>query len=360
MKKLIQMDPDYKSFIRELKQKVVSARMRTMLAANAEQIKLYWEIGQEIINQQKESTWGAKLLEQVSQDLRAEFPEMKGFSRSNIHYMKQFAETYPQIIQQSVGQLPWGHIILLIQQVKNNDMQEWYARKTLEQGWARDALARNIKANLYARQGVNEHKLTNFAKRLPTPTSELAQEFIQDPIDFGFIPITRDAKEREVERELIQQLPELLLRFGKGFAFVGNQYHVEVGGDDFYIDVLLFNIKLNSYVVAEIKKGKLKPEHVGQLNFYLEVIDRQVKEKHHGPTVGLLLCESRNRVVAEYSLARSDSPVGIVQYQLAKQLPKALQEVLPSTELLEDQLTDKLNERHEQAMDKTLALEIEE
>jgi len=320
MHDVIQMDPEYKKLIKQLKEKVVSARTRAILAVNSEQIKLYWEIGKMIIERQKNTRWGAKLLEQVSFDLRNNFPDMKGFSRSNVHNMKQFAQTYSssEIIQQPVGQLPWGHISLLIQKVKNETAREWYAEQAIQQGWARDALTRYIKMDLFSRQGQHTHKLTNFKEQLPAPQSDLAQELIQDPLDLGFLPITREAKEREIEKGLVDNVREFLLRMGTGFSFVGSQYHVDVGGDDFYIDLLLFNIKLNAYVVVELKKGKFKPEYSGKLNFYLSVVDDLIKEEHHSPTLGLLLCESRNRIAAEYSLSRVESPMGIVLWAHAQ------------------------------------------
>lgn len=271
---------------------------------------------------------------------------MKSFSRRNLFHMRQLAQIYPGdgFVKQAVSQLPWGHIILLIQKVKEGVAREWYAEQTIQQGWARDALARNIKMDLFARQGQDGHKLSNFKAQLPAPQSDLAQAFIQDPIDLGFLPISHHAKEHEIEKELVDHVREFLLRMGTGFAFVGSQYHIDVGGDDFYIDLLLFNIKLNCYVVVELKKGKFKPEHSGKLNFYLSIVDDLVKEKHHSATLGLLLCESRNRVVAEYALERVESPMGIARYALSKQIPEALQSVLPSTELLEDQLSAQIKE----------------
>ena len=265
MEQDIILDPMYKDLIVALKQKISSARIRAALAVNMEQIKLYWEIGNAIINQQLIAKWGAKLLECVAKDLCTSFPDMRGFSRSNVYYMKQFAENYPDftIIQQSVGQIPWGHIIVIIQKVKAIDAREWYINQTLENGWARDKLIRQITNNLFDRQGISERKVTNFKDRLPSPQSELAQQIIKEPYDFGFMPTSRNAKEREIERSLIEHVRDFLLELGTGFAFVGNQYHVEVNGDDYYIDLLFFNLKLNCYFVIELKTGKFKPEYAG-------------------------------------------------------------------------------------------------
>ena len=359
MNEIIQMDPEYKKLIQQLKERVVSARMRAMLAVNAEQIKLYWEIGKGIVERQKHSDWGSKLVEQLSLDLTNAFPDMRGLSTTNLKRMRQFAICYPTLAigAQAVPQLPWGHIIVLIQKIKLDTVREWYAAQAIEQGWSREALIRFIKSDLFSRQGAEGPKLTNFQARLPAPQSALAEAFVQDPLDLGFLPISADAKEREIELGLVDHVRELLMRLGTGFSFVGNQYRIDVGGDDFYIDLLLFNIKLNCYVVVEIKKGKFKPEYSGKLNFYLSIMDDLVKEDHHGATLGLLLCESRNRVVAEYALERVESPMGIAQYELSKRIPSALQKVLPSAELLEDQLSDQLKAaaKEEQASEEAVA-----
>ena len=352
----IQLDAAYKTCLKELKKKVTSTRMQVMLAVNVEQIKLYWEIGRALANLQKVTKWGTKLLEQASKDLRHAFPDMRGFSRTNVHYMKQFAEIYSdiQFVQQPVGQLPWGHIITLIQKVKEHAPRDWYARQAVEQGWARDALTRQIKLKLYERQGQESRKLTNFKRRLPEPASDFAHELIKETYDFGFLPMCKGAKEREVERGLINDVKQFLLELGTGFSFVANQFHLDVDGNDYYIDLLMFNIKLNCYFIIEIKIGKFKPEYTGKLNFYISVVDDRVKESRHAPTIGLLLCEDKNRVVAEYSLNKTLNPMGISEYQLAKSIPKALQNTLPSVELIEDRLSDELTVepvRHSERVD---------
>lgn len=358
MNETIALDPQYKQLIQQLKQTVRSARLRAMLAVNAEQIQLYWHIGHTILTRQQQTKWGSKLLDQVAADLQQSFPGIKGFSRRNLFLMQQFAAYYPnliaaqsvpqlaqsEIVQQLVAQLPWGHIVLLIQKVKDETARDWYAEQSIIQGWSREVLSRSIKNNLYDRQGKTAHKLSNFSSRLPAPQSELAESFIQDPIDFGFLPIHADARERDIELGLVNHVRDLLLCLGKGFAFVGNQYAIAIDDEDFFIDLLLFNIELNCYVVVELKKGKFKPEYSGKLNFYLSVVDDLVKKPHHEPTLGLLLCESHHRVVAEYALSRIESPMGIAEYQLSKQIPEKLRHVLPSAELLEDQLSDRLKE----------------
>lgn len=351
----LRLDPNYKTFIQALKQKVTTTRLRAMLSVNAHQVQLYWDIGQDILERQLQMDWGSKFIEQLAKDMSSSFPDMKGFSRSNMHNMKQFAQAYPngEFVQQSVGQLPWGHIIALIQKVKDDKVRQWYATQALEEGWARDALIRQIKRGLYEQQGPTSLKTTNFKQRLPAPASDLAQALIKEPYDFGFLPLQSGAKEREIEQGLLEQVKRFLLELGGAFAFVGSQYHLEVGGDDFYIDLLFFNIKLNAYCVVELKTGKFKPEYAGKLNFYISVVDDCVKEPHHAPTIGLLLCEQKNRVVAEYSLHKMENPMGISEYQLSKTVPEQLQSMLPSTELIEDRLSDELGEL---AVEKTASI----
>lgn len=338
---IMQLDPEYKAWVKQLKEKVYSARMRAVLAVNREQIKLYWEIGKAIIDQQRKAAWGSKLLEQISRDLRAAFPDMKGFSRSNLKRMRRFAQVYPEFEMgpQPVDQLPWGHLAVLIEKIEDPVVRAWYVEQAIENGWARTALERHIKSELYERQGKGAQKLSNFKARLPAPQSDLAHDMIKAPYDLSFMPLSHKVGERELEESLVGHVRKLLMELGRGFAFVGNQYHLEVGGDDFYIDLLFFNVELNAYVVVELKRGKFKPEYAGKLNFYIAVVDDLLKKEHHAPTIGLLLCEDKNRMVAEYALSKSDSPMGISEYQLSKKIPKALRGTLPSAELLEDKLS---------------------
>lgn len=342
MNAVTQIDSNYKNFISSLKKRVRKARVQAMLSVNLEQIKLYWDLGKSIISKQNEARWGSKILEQISSDLTAEFPDMKGLSRTNLYNMQQFAQSYNnfEIVQQAVGQLPWGHIVVLIQKLKDTKIRHWYARQALENGWARNALIRHIKLDLHARQANLADKTTNFEKRLPAQHSELLQELIKEPYDFGFLPLAQGAKEREIEHSLMQQVYKLIIELGSGFAFVGNQYHLDVGGDDFYIDLLFFSIPLNAYFIIELKTGKFKPEYTGQLNFYLSAVDKQIKQAHHNPSIGLLLCEEKNKVVAEYALNKIESPMGISEYRLSKNIPEKYKSTLPSPKLLQDKLQD--------------------
>ena len=322
------IDNDYAKLIHDLKQTVRTAQLKAHRAVNTELIKLYWQIGKALHERQKVEKWGAKYLDQVSNDLKLAFPSMKGFSSTNLKYMRIFAQEYPnlEIGQQAVDQLSWGAIIDLNQRVKDIRIREWYAQQAVREGWSRNVLSMMIKSDLYGRQ-TEAPKITNFQSTLPALQSDLAQEMFKDPYNFEFLNIEKEAKERDIEEALVSNIRDFLLRLGKGFSFVGNQYKLEVGGDEFFIDMLFFNMKLNCYVVIELKTGRFTPADSGQLNFYLTVVDKEVKEEHHAPTIGILLCETKNEVVAQYSLEKIDSPIGISQYELGEALTQHLKMV---------------------------------
>ena len=319
------IDEDYISLIHDIKQQVKSAQLKAHRAVNTELIRMYWSIGKELAVRQKSEQWGSKYLDQVSADLRMEFPGMQGFSLRNLKYMRQLASTYPKpdFGQQAVAQLPWGHIVVLLEKIKENNSRNWYAQQTIEQGWSRNVLSMMIASELHKRQDESL-KLTNFKKTLPEPSSDMAQAMFKDPFCFEFLNIQKPQNERDIEEALVRNIQNFLLHLGKGFAFIGNQYKIVVGGDEFFIDMLFFNIPLNAYFVIELKTGKYTPADLGQLNFYLTAIDEIVKEKHHAQTIGLLLCESKNEVVVEYSLKKVESPIGISQYELGKALTQHL------------------------------------
>jgi len=262
---------------------------------------------------------------------------MKGFSRANLMYMRAFAEAWPdeQIVQQAVGHLPWGHNLVLLSKLKNHEERLAYAHKTIENGWSRNVLVMQIETRLLERQGK---AVTNFEQRLPKPQSDLARESLKDPYRFDFLSLTDEAQEREVESALVQHVTQFLLELGAGFAFVGRQVLLDVGGDEFFIDLLFYHLKLRCYVVIELKSGKFKPEHLGQLGFYLTAVDAQVKSEQDNPTIGLLLCKSKNKVVAEYALRDNAQPLGIAEYKLLESLPEPLQTNLPSIEQIEKEL----------------------
>ena len=322
----------------DLKSRIHSARQRAALAVNRELALLYWQIGHSILQRQREQGWGAKVIERLAHDLRTAFPEMKGFSRANLMYMRSFAEAWPQaaIVQQAVGQLPWGHNIVLLTKVKQADFRLAYAQRAVEFGWSRAALETHIECRRLEREG---QAITNFAESLPAPGTDLAHQLLKDPYLFDFLDVGKEANEREIEGALIEHITQFLLELGAGFAFVGRQVHLEVGGDDFYVDLLFYHLKLRCYVVIELKAEKFKPEHLGQLSFYLTAVDMQIKADQDNPTIGLLLCKTRNAVVAEYALRDRSQPIGVAQYQLIESLPDELKTSLPSIEQLERELT---------------------
>ena len=329
----------YAEWLLALKTRIHTAQQRAALAVNRELVLLYWQIGCDILARQAEQGWGAKVIERLAHDLRSAFPEMKGFSRANLMYMRAFAEAWPdaEIVQQAVGQLPWGHNLALLTKLKKPEQRLAYARRAIEHGWSRNVLNIHIERRLLEREGK---AITNFDARLPKPHSDLAHESLKDPYLFDFLGVGDEAGERAIEDAIVHHITRFLLELGAGFAFVGRQVHLEVGGDDFFIDLLFYHLKLRCYVVIELKAGAFKPEHAGQLSFYLSAVDAQMKAEHDSPTIGLLLCKSKNKVVAEYALRDSSKPIGVAEYQLIEALPADLQTSLPSIESIEQALAD--------------------
>jgi predicted nuclease of restriction endonuclease-like (RecB) superfamily len=327
----------YSDWLAELKTRIHSAQQRATLAVNRELVLLYWQIGRDILVRQAEQGWGAKVIDRLAHDLRTAFPTMKGFSPRNLKYMRAFAEAWPdtEFVQAVLAQLPWYHQLALLDKLRSPETRRWYAVKAIEHNWSRNVLAMQIETRLHERSGM---AVTNFETSLPKPQSDLALESIKDPYRFDFLGLTDEAQEREVEHALVKHVTEFLLELGAGFAFVGRQVLLDVGGDEFFIDLLFYHLKLRCYVVIELKAGKFKPEHLGQLGFYLTAIDRQVKSEHDNPTVGLLLCKSKNKVVAEYALGDTTQPMGIAEYKLLESLPAELQTSLPSIEQIEREL----------------------
>lgn len=334
------LPPDYADWIAELKRRIAGARQRAVLAANAEQIRLYHEIGREILERQEQQGWGARVIDRLSADLREAFPDMKGFSSRNLKYMCYFARTCPdlQIGQQSAAQLPWFHIITLITKVADPAVREWYAVAAARQAWGRDTLEAQIRSQLHLRQGT---ALTNFDRRLEPAEAGLAQEVLKDPYHFDFLGLGEEAQERDIENALLRHITRFLLELGAGFAFVGRQFRIEVEGDEFFIDLLFYHVRLKRYVVVELKATAFRPEHAGQLNFYLAAMDAQVKTPDDKPTIGLLLCKSKKRLVAEYALSGMDKPMGVAEYRLVRALPEPLGTCLPTIEEIEAELSGK-------------------
>lgn len=327
----------YTDWLAELKNRIHSAQQRATLAVNRELVLLYWQIGRDILARQAEQGWGAKVIDRLAHDLRTAFPEMKGFSPRNLKYMRAFAEAWPDaaFVQEVLAQLPWYHQLALLDKLDADDVRRWYAHKAIEHNWSRNVLVMQIETRLRERQST---AITNFDQRLPKPQSDLARESLKDPYRFDFLGLTDEAQEREIEAALVQHITKFLLELGAGFAFVGRRVLLDVGDEEFFIDLLFYHLKLRCYVVIELKAGKFKPEHLGQLGFYLTAMDRQVKAEQDNPTIGLLLCKSKNKVVAEYALGDKTQPMGIAEYKLLKSLPEPLQTSLPTIEQIEREL----------------------
>jgi predicted nuclease of restriction endonuclease-like (RecB) superfamily len=327
----------YADWLAELKTRIHGAQQRAALAVNRELVLLYWQIGRDILERQSREGWGAKVIDRLAHDLRTAFPDMKGFSRANLLYMRAFAQAWPDaaIVQQAVGRLPWGHNLVLLAKLKSPTQRLQYAQRAVEHGWSRSILEMQIETRRIDREG---QALTNFAERLPAADTDLARQSLKDPYLFDFLRLGKEADEREIESALVRHITQFLLELGAGFAFVGRQVHLDVGGDDFFIDLMFYHLKLRCYVVIELKADKFRPEHLGQLSFYLTAVDAQLKGEHDNPTIGLLLCKSKNKVVAEYALRENSQPLGIAEYKLVESLPDELQRGLPSIEQIEQEL----------------------
>lgn len=323
-------DNQYLSVIENIKAKIGKAQFKAAVSVNRELIMLYYNIGL-IINENK--TWGNKFIENLARDIKLAFPNSTGYSVRNLKYMAKFAAEYSDIefVQQVVAQLPWGHNVVLLDKITDNVKRKWYIELCAENGWSRNVLIHQIETGLYERQ-IKAEKISNFENRLPAPQSELAIQTMKDPYIFDFISFKEDMVERDIENALVKEITALLLELGTGFAFLGNQYHLNIGGDDFYIDLLFYNINLRSYVVIELKTGDFKPEYAGQLNFYLSAVDGILKKDTDNPSIGLLLCKSKNNLVAEYSLRDMSKPIGISEYKITNSLPEELEKQLPSVE----------------------------
>ena len=329
---------EYINILNQIKQQVKKARHKAILSANTHLLTLYWNIGKTVSEQANKANWGAKIIEKLASDLRSEFPDMKGFSFRNVKYMRQFAEIYSDIQfgQQPVAQIPWGHHVLLMDKINDPETALFYMSKAVENGWSRDILSLQIKSKLHERSGKATN---NFDKTVPKPESDLVQQTFKDPYIFDFMALQDDYQEKDLENALTEHITKFLLELGAGFAFVGKQYHISIGDQDFYIDLLFYNIKLRSYVVIELKKGAFKPEHAGQLNFYLSVIDETLKGEYDQPSIGLLLCQDKNKIVAEYALKDLNKPIGISAYEIVESIPDNLKGSLPSIEEIEEELT---------------------
>jgi predicted nuclease of restriction endonuclease-like (RecB) superfamily len=332
-----ELPPDYTSWLASLKQRIQSAQQRAALAVNRELVLLYWQIGQDILARQQAQGWGAKVIDRLARDLSAAFPGMKGFSPRNLKYMRAFAEAWPDgvIVQEVLAQLPWYHQLALLDKLKTREDREWYAARAVEHGWSRNILAMQIESGLHRRQGAAQ---SNFDRHLPPLQSDLARHTLKDPYIFDFLDLGEAAQERDIESALVKHVTRFLLELGAGFAFVGRQHPLTVGDEDFYIDLLFYHLKLRCYVVVELKATPFRPEYAGQLNFYLSAVDADIKTSEDNPTIGLLLCKSHNKTVAEYALRGMEKAMGIADYQLVRAIPENLSASLPTIEQIEMEL----------------------
>ena len=325
---------NYGQVLSALKERIQAAQLRAGLAVNRELVLLYWEIGKEILENQKRLGWGAKVIDKLSQDLHLAFPLMKGFSPRNLKYMRAFSEAWPDlaIVQATLAQITWYHNLALLEKLSTAEERLWYAKHAVEFGWSRDVLALQIESGLLKRQGK---AVTNFTHTLPRPQSDLAQQVLKDPYNFDFLTLSAEAEERELEEALLQKLRNFLLELGVGFSFVGSQYRLDVGEEDFFIDLLFYHLKLRAFVVIDLKMTKFKPEFSGKMNFYLSAVDDLLRHPDDKPSIGIILCRSRNEVVVEYALRDTKKPMGVSGFTVSEELPKELSGSLPSVAELE-------------------------
>ena len=337
MADLISSSKGYQDLLSLLKIRIRTAQVRAAVAVNQEVVLLYWGIGREILTRQREDGWGTRVIERLAKDLRTEFPAMQGLSPRNLGYMKAFAEAWPEepILQQAVAKLPWGHNVRLLDLVKTPQERLWYIQQAIQHGWSRNVLVLQIESGLYQRQG---RAITNFQASLPPPQSDLAQQLLKDPYNFDFLTLATDAQERDIERGLLAHLQSFLLELGIGFAFIGSQYPLEVAGDDYKIDLLFYHLRLRCFVVIDLKAGPFKPEYSGKMNFYLSAVDDMLCHPDDQPSIGLILCKSKKKLVVEYALRNTATPMGIAEFRHLEKLPEQLQGTLPTIEEIEAEL----------------------
>jgi len=336
---------EYKIFITDIKSKIDHTQVKIASSVNSALILFYWELGEMISSKQKETKWGSKFIEQIANDLKKEFPSLKGFSRTNLFYIKKFYEFYSvNLVQHSVGlienilfQIPWRHNIEILNKVETIDEAIYYIQQTIVNNWSSDTLALNIKTNLYKRDG---NSINNFKTTLPKPQSDLAVQTIKDPYVFDFLAFDKPFIERDIENQLVADITKFLLELGKGFAYVGRQYHLEIANQDYYLDLLFYHIELKCFVVIELKNRKFIPEFAGKLNFYISAVDTLLKKDSDNPTIGILLCRDKNNIEVEFSLRDINKPIGVSEFELTEKLPNDLKSSLPTIEEFEEEFND--------------------
>lgn len=329
----------YIAVLADLKTRIAQERLRVVMSANSALVLLYWDIGQIILQRQKTEGWGSKVVDRLSADLRTAFPDMKGLSPRNLKYMRAFAEAWPvrAIVQDPLAQIPWYHHLALLDKLDQPEQRLWYARRSAAEGWSHAMLTVQIESRLIERQGK---ATTNFPDRLPAPESDLAAQVFKDPYLFDFLGTDDPRRERELEQGLMDHIQKFMIEMGVGFAFVGRQVHLEVGGQDYYLDLLFYHLKLRCFIVVDLKAGDFKPEYAGKMNFYLSAVDDRLRHADDGPTLGLLLCKEKDKLTVEYALRDLKKPIGVAEWKtkLVASLPKRLQGALPSIEQLETEL----------------------
>jgi predicted nuclease of restriction endonuclease-like (RecB) superfamily len=331
---------DYKAFIQGIKEHIKHSQIKAALTVNQALLQLYWDLAERIVAQQQTAAWGDSFLLQISRDLQAEFPDMKGFSKRNLELMRQWYRFWleqPEIAKQLVSQIPWGHNLVIIGKIKNPNEALFYVQKTIQNNWSRAVLTHQIESNLYQRQGK---AINNFQMTLPQPQSDLAKETLKDPYIFDFLALTEQHNEKELETALINHVTRFLLELGAGFSYLGQQYKLDISGDEFFIDLLFYHVKLHCYVVIELKTVKFKPEFIGQLNFYISAVDGILKSELDNASIGILICKSKNNTVVEYALKDINKPIGVSEYIITQQLPDEFKSSLPSIEEIEAELNN--------------------
>lgn len=343
---MMKLDNSYKNFIIELKQQIYTTKSKAVLSANRLMIELYFDIGKQIVQNQEQQGWGKSVVEQMSKDLKDEFGGKSGYSVQNLWYMRQFYLAYKDlaILQQLVGEIPWGSNIVIFTKCKDDFQKEYYIKRAIEYGWNRNTLTHHIKTNLFQRDD-NLQKSNNFDITLKAQMSELAQDIVKSEYNLEFLGISKDMNERKIEKTMVENIKKFLLELGYGFSFIDNQYRVVLGNNEYFIDLLFFHRKLNALIAIELKVGKFKPEYAGKMNFYLNILNDKVKMPHENPAIGIILCTDKDSIEVEYSLLNTSQAMGVATYNLKDTLPKELEDNLPTKEELQQQILGYKNEK---------------